>query len=170
MSVSNPKVVAALQKMEQKDCPCNYYFYGDEQKDITCTPIKQFPGVNTLLDLFAVLEQCWSADTAYPTCKEEWVADDPSFGQCAITAMLVHDMFGGTIHKIRNDGGTHYFNKLNGKYVDLTREQFDLYELPVEYEPNQEIDRKYCGQNKNTLERYRELQRRIMRYLGTMKS
>ena len=28
MSVSNPKVVAALQKMEQKDRPCNYYFYG----------------------------------------------------------------------------------------------------------------------------------------------
>ena len=73
-------------------------------------------------------------------------ADDPSYGQCAITATLVHDMFGGTIHKIKvNGGGTHYFNKINGQYVDLTREQFDLYDLPVNYEPNQEISREYCA-------------------------
>ncbi|WP_270455879.1 hypothetical protein [Allisonella histaminiformans] len=52
-----------------------------------------------------ILEQCWDQETAYPSCQEEWVPEDPSFGQCAITAMLVHDMFGGTIHKIRGDGG-----------------------------------------------------------------
>ena len=43
------------------------------------------------------------------------------------------------------NGGTHYFNKINGQYVDLTREQFDLYDLPVNYEPNQEISREYCA-------------------------
>lgn len=80
--------------------------------------------------------------------------------------MLVYDMFGGTIHKIRFDGGgTHYFNKLKGKYVDLAREQFDLYNLPVNYDPNQEILREYCGKNKNTLERYHKLQLNIIRYL-----
>ena len=71
-------------------------------------------------------------------------------------------MFGGTIHKIKvNGGGTHYFNKINGQYVDLTREQFDLYDLPMHYEPNQEISREYCGKNKNTYERYRQLQRNL---------
>ena len=118
--------------------------------------------------MFAVLEQCWDQETAYLSCQEEWVPEDSSFGQCAITAMLVHDMFGGTIHKIRGDGGgTHYFNRLNGKYVDLTREQFDLYNLPVAYEPNQEIPREFCGRNKNTLMRYHRLQWNIMLYLGT---
>lgn len=73
-------------------------------------------------------------------------AEQSVIRQCAITTTLVHDMFGGTIHKIKvNGGGTHYFNKINGQYVDLTREQFDLYDLPVNYGQNQEISREYCG-------------------------
>ena len=84
--------------------------------------------------------------------------------------MLVHDMFGGTIHKIRvSGGGTHYFNRINGEYVDLTREQFDLYGLPVNYEPNQEIPREYCGKNKDTYERYRQLQRNMILFLNAEK-
>lgn len=159
MRVTNPKVIAALKKTTKKPRVYGYLFWGDEQKNLPCKPVKQFPGINCLLDLFAVLEQyAWSRDTAYPACQPDWNPRDPSCGQCAITAMLVHDMFGGTIHKIRGDNGaTHYFNKLNGRYVDLTREQFDLYDLPVSYEPNQEILREYCGRNKNTLMRYRQL-------------
>ena len=73
-----------------------------------------------------------------------------------LTATLIYDMFGGTIHKIKVDGGgTHYFNKLNGRYIDLTREQFGLYNIPVNYVSNQEIARKYCGKNKNMLRRYK---------------
>jgi hypothetical protein len=75
-------------------------------------------------------------------------------------------MFGGTIHRIRvNGGGTHYFNKINGHYIDLTREQFDLYDIPIEYEPNEEISREYCGKNPNTKARYKQLQRNIIRFL-----
>ena len=168
MDKNNQAVQIALDKMYGKLRPFGDLFYGDEQKGLTCQPIPQFAGIHPLEELFAVLEQCWDQETAYPSCQEEWVPEDPSFGQCAITAMLVHDMFGGTIHKIRGDGGgTHYFNRLNGKYVDLTREQFDLYNLPVAYEPNQEIPREFCGRNKNTLMRYHRLQWSIMLYLGT---
>lgn len=64
-------------------------------------------------------------------------------------------MFGGTIHKIRVAGVlTHYFNKIDGHYIDLTRDQFDLYHIESEYEPNQLIDRQYCNKNPNTLKRY----------------
>lgn len=153
MTEKNSIVDLAVKKTKQKTRLNSYFFYGDEQANIKCEPVAQFPGITTLLELFAVLEQCWSKETAYPSCQDEWRKDDPSCGQCAITATLVHDMFGGTIHKIQVDGGgTHYFNKLNGQYVDLTREQFDLYDLPVAYEPNQEIPREYCGKNQNTLE------------------
>lgn len=170
MSTEYPIIEKAVEIATKKRRCFGYLFYGDSQKDVTCKPIPQFPGITTLLELFAVLEKCWSKETAYPSCQAEWVPNDPSYGQCAITATLVHDMFGGTIHKIRvNGGGTHYFNKINGQYVDLTREQFDLYDLPVNYEPNQEISRDYCGKNKNTYERYRLLQRNIMRYLNPEK-
>ena len=166
MSEKNPAIETAVKKMEEKLRPHKYLFYGDECKNMECKPVAQFPGITNLMELFAVLEQCWAKETAYPSCQKEWVPNDPSYGQCAITATLVYDMFGGTIHKIKVDGGgTHYFNKLNGRYVDLTREQFDLYNIPVNYVPNQEIAREYCGKNKNTLERYKQLQRNIIRYL-----
>ena len=168
MSGKYPIVEKAVESALKKRRCFGYLFYGDELKELECMPVPQFPGITTLLDLFAVLEKCWSKETAYPSSQADWVPNDPSYGQCAITATLVHDMFGGTIHKIKvNGGGTHYYNKINGQYVDLTREQFDLYDLPVNYEPNQEISRKYCGKNKNTYERYKQLQRNIIRYLKT---
>lgn len=136
-------------------------YYGEEFGDIR----RQKPGnpkLETLEDLFNVLLECWSKETAYPSCQAEWVPNDPSYGQCAITAMLVCDMFGGTIHRIRvSGGGTHYFNKINGHYIDLTINQFDLYNIPVEYEPNEKMDRKYCGKNTDTQRRFEMLVKRI---------
>ena len=58
-------------------------------------------------------------------------------------------------------GGTHYFNEINGHYIDLTIEQFDLYNIPVQYEPNKEMDRKYCGKNADTQKRFQLLVSRI---------
>lgn len=116
------------------------------------------PKMNTIDDVYTVLRKAWSKETAYPSCQSEWVPSDPSYGQCAVTAMLVHDMFGGTIHRIRvSGGGTHYFNKIAGHYIDLTIEQFDLYNIPVTYEPNEEMDRRYCGKNPDTAKRYKLL-------------
>ena len=113
------------------------------------------PKLETLDDLFDILRVSWSKETAHPSCQAEWVPNDPSYGQCAITAMLVYDMFGGSIHRIRVDGGgTHYFNKIDGHYIDLTVDQFDLYNIPVQYEPNEEMDRKYCGKNADTQKRF----------------
>ena len=36
-------------------------------------------------------------------------------------------------------GGTHYFNKIKGHYIDLTSDQFDLYDIPLEYVPNEVV-------------------------------
>ena len=125
------------------------------------------PKLQTLDDLYEVLRATWCKETAYPSCQAEWVPNDPSYGQCAITAMLVYDMFAGSIHRIHVDGvGTHYFNKINGHYIDLTIEQFDLYNIPVRYEPNEEMDRKYCGKNTDTQKRFQLLVSRIADYLS----
>lgn len=127
------------------------------------------PSLQTLDDLYNILRKAWCKETAYRSCQAEWIVSDLSYGQCAITAMLVYDMFGGTIHRIRNNnGGTHYFNRIDGHYIDLTREQFDLYNIPVNYEPNEEMDRKFCGKNADTANRYRLLIRRISEVLENM--
>ena len=140
-------------------------FFGEE-----CSALKRHsqgnPHLETLGDLYEVLRKCWSKETAYPSCQAEWVPSDPSYGQCAITAMLVYDMFGGTIHRIRvSGGGTHYFNYIDGHYIDLTREQFDLYDIPVDYEPNETMPRAYCGKNPDTKKRYDLLIQNIAQYL-----
>lgn len=141
-------------------------YYGEEYGQT----VRKRPGnphLNTIDDLFNILLNCWNKETAYPSCQAEWVANDPTYGQCAITAMLVYDVFGGSIHRIRvSGGGTHYFNKINGHYIDLTVNQFDLYNIPVNYEPNEQMDRKYCGKNADTQKRYQFLIKRISEYLG----
>ncbi len=119
--------------------------------------------LQTLEDLYGVLRKSWCKETAYSSSRADWQESDPSCGQCAITAMLVHDMFGGTIRRIRiGKGGTHYFNCIDGNYIDLTREQFDLYDIPISYEPNKKISREYCGKNKDTKKRYDLLLQKVL--------
>lgn len=147
----------------------NRKFYGEEYSALK----RKKEGnsqLSTLGDLYTILRKAQCKETAYPSCQAEWVPSDPSYGQCAITAMLVHDMFGGTIHRIRvNGGGTHYFNKINGHYIDFTVEQFDLYNIPGSYEPNEEIPRQYCGKNADTAKRYKVLIERISKILQACK-
>ena len=90
--------------------------------------------IKTIDELFEILLDVWCRETAYPSCQKEYDEEnDPTYGQCAITATLVYDMFGGTIHKIRvSGGGTHYFNKINEHYIDLTSDQFNLYDIYVD--------------------------------------
>jgi len=148
-------------------------YYGQEYGDsIVRKSSNKKNKINTLNELFEILLKAWIRETAYPSCQNDLEynkANDPTYGQCAITAMLVYDMFGGTIHKIKVSGGTHYFNKINGHYIDLTRDQFDLYNLPVEYEPNQEIPREYCGKNADTLKRFNLMKERITEIINEVK-
>lgn len=141
----------------------NIYYYGEEFGDNTKSINNDnFTNIHTLNDLFAILLKSWKKETAYPSCQRDPqynLDNDPTYGQCAITAIIVYDLFGGTIHRIRvNSGGTHYFNKINGHYIDLTRDQFDLYNIPVNYEPNETINREYCGKNSDTAKRLQMLQ------------
>lgn len=69
-----------------------------------------------------------------------------------------NNLFGGTIHRIRlNVGDTHYLNKIDGLYIDLVRNQFDLYNIYINSENNEEILREYCGKNEDTKKRYKIL-------------
>ena len=130
-------------------------YYGIEYGEEIINNENQF----SLNHLFAVLLESWCKETAYPSCQHDYIqVNDPTYGQCAITAMIVYDMFGGTIHKIRvNGGGTHYFNKINGHYIDFTSDQFDLYQIPINYENNETVLIEYCGKNPDTQKRYQLL-------------
>ncbi|OIO19278.1 MAG: hypothetical protein COY69_01465 [Candidatus Magasanikbacteria bacterium CG_4_10_14_0_8_um_filter_32_14] len=80
-----------------------------------------------LIELEKVLKKSWSKETSY--CPDEWSESNSSLGQCAITALVVNDYFGGEIvwaDALLPNGQkiSHYFNLIDGKVVDLTRSQF----------------------------------------------
>jgi hypothetical protein len=84
----------------------------------------------TLLELESAVASSWSTETCDPTDEKEWSPDNPSLGQCAVTALVVHDLLGGELLEAEvlcADGsrqGFHYWNRLAGVDIDLTRAQF----------------------------------------------
>jgi len=85
-----------------------------------------------LLDLDRALRASWAADTCSPDdlLRTPWHPDNPAWGQCDISALLVHDLFGGDlmVGEVHHDGeqhGFHWWNALpSGIQLDVTREQF----------------------------------------------
>ncbi|MFJ5924656.1 hypothetical protein ACIQF6_18855 [Kitasatospora sp. NPDC092948] len=85
-----------------------------------------------LLDLDRALRASWAADTCSPDdlAGAGWGPDNPAWGHCDITALLVNDLFGGelVVGEVHRDGeqqGFHWWNRLpSGVELDLTLEQF----------------------------------------------
>lgn len=83
------------------------------------------PRGRDLASFRAELERCWCAETSF--WPREWTSARPSVGQCAVTALVVHDRFGGEIYRTINQGLMHYWNRVDGVEVDLTRDQFEVW-------------------------------------------
>jgi hypothetical protein len=85
----------------------------------------------TLGAVEAAIRASWSIETCDPIDVPNWTPDNPSRGQCAVTALVVRDLIGGQLleAEVRYPDGTrqgfHYWNRLAGFDVDLTREQFN---------------------------------------------
>lgn len=87
-----------------------------------------------LLVLDKALRACWAADTCSPDDLDRagWQTENPAWGQCDITALVVNDIFGGDlmvgdVHLDGEQHGFHWWNRLSsGVELDLTREQFRL--------------------------------------------
>ncbi|MFZ0249558.1 MAG: hypothetical protein WAL61_06400 [Acidimicrobiales bacterium] len=84
----------------------------------------------TLTGLESAIRSSWSIETCDPTDVPHWSSDEPSRGQCAVTALVVHDLLGGELleaevdHADGSHQGFHYWNRFAGVDVDLTRRQF----------------------------------------------
>ena len=79
------------------------------------------------MDLATLKEKIWACYTkelCYLKNRERWSPENPSYGMCAITALIVNDYFDGEIAKIHVDNDSHYFNLIDNQIIDLTSEQF----------------------------------------------
>jgi hypothetical protein len=128
--------------------------------------------VFTLAQLEQAVRDSWGVDTADE--ENDWTPDNPSCGQCDVTALVVQDLVGGEL--LGADvylGGerveAHMWNRLaSGIDVDLTREQFRRGEVvgepvvrkrtPAIAEPSHPRYHRY--------EKYLVLRRRVRHRLG----
>jgi hypothetical protein len=89
----------------------------------------------TLEALQVAVRASWCLETCDPVDAAQWTPDNPSRGQCAVSALVVHDFFGGRLLEAEvhfDDGsrqGFHYWNRLASGDVDLTSEQFTNHEI-----------------------------------------
>ncbi len=86
-----------------------------------------------LQEIRCALERSWSDKTS--VCYSTSAA--PSYGQCAPTAIVIWETFGGEI--LKTDGwppkGRHFYNRIDGIRYDFTADQFEMpdYFHKVEY-------------------------------------
>lgn len=98
------------------------------------------------------LEEAWCIETCAYSFRNGWSKDNPSYGQCAVTTLIVNDYFGGKIMRCMSSNGSHYYNLIDNNIIDLTSEQFLGENL--DYEHGEERTREYLLSNVNTLNRY----------------
>ena len=135
-----------------------YKFYGWERADI-----RDARGL-TPRDYYDLLRTIWAADTCAPRMRDKWRADNPTFGQCSVTAFLMQDLFGGRVLGVPREGGTfHCFNDVDGCVFDLTSEQFMGEALDYDHCPEQSREIHFARAEKK--ERYELLKARLERAL-----
>ncbi len=99
-------------------------FYGWEKATVPALD-RTGLGISTPVDLYDALKHVWCAETCAPRMRDNWTPENPTYGQCSITAFLVQDIFGGKVFGVPlGDGNYHCFNVVGGHAFDLTSEQF----------------------------------------------
>ncbi|MBE6850967.1 MAG: hypothetical protein E7504_04395 [Ruminococcus sp.] len=137
-------------------------FYGSSKANAQAVST-MYPAIHTPQDLFDALLHLWSADTCAPRMREKWNTDNPTLGQCSITAFLAQDIFGGKVYGIlRPDGNYHCYNVIGDCLFDLTSEQFGDETLCYEDNPEQFREVHFAKEEKR--QRYEDLCKQLKAY------
>lgn len=124
----------------------------DHEAEYQMPPVSP-PAKNSVTVLKSVLRSRWCRGTSAD--PQHWTPANPSYGQCAVTSLIVQDLFGGSLVRAKVSGTTHYWNRLpSGEEIDLTREQFGGV---VDILLGEERARDYVLSFPDTARRYREL-------------
>lgn len=76
-----------------------------------------------ILSIEKALRYAWSRGTTDPKKADKWSENNKAFGQCAVTSVLINDLFGGRM--IYDKANFHIWNELpDGTQHDFTRSQF----------------------------------------------
>lgn len=129
----------------------------------------RFAWIETLDQLFYyLLKFGWGENTVSPRMREIYDhANNPSKGNCSITAALVQDIFGGDLIRVEPlPGTTHSINRINDKYYDLTSDQFTIDGHDINLDSAIEIEREDCLRDMSVVARYNQLCIKLCTALG----
>ena len=94
-------------------------------------------------------------------------ANNPTKGNCSITAALVQDIFGGELIRVHPlPEAAHSINRINGKYYDLTSDQFTIDGYGINLDSAEEINREDCLRDMSVVARYNQLCIKLCTALG----
>ncbi|MFA6338460.1 MAG: hypothetical protein WCW87_00125 [Candidatus Paceibacterota bacterium] len=125
------------------------------------------------------LEKSWTQKTSAD--PKNWNKENPQWGQCAVTALVVQDLFGGKIYRLDLAFAddlkvrlmrSHYFNSTENQLIDLTADQFqnnnDEYYIQSIQMPERILlsSRERLLSNSETKSRYLRLKLDVDRYLS----
>lgn len=144
----------------------SYHFYGWKTADCSPADPEVRKTVKDPRQLYDILMTCFSKETCAPRLRAAWTEENPTLGQCSITAFLVQDLFGGKVYGIRRpDGNFHCYNDVDGCVFDLTSEQFGEEAENLVYYGNPEQSREFHFAKKEKYERYLLLKKRLQEKL-----
>ena len=128
---------------------------------------KKIESVVATIDILTnAFKIAWSEDTS---SNENWSSENSASGQCVVTACILQDYLSGEIlHTTATllDGTTisHYFNRLNGADIDLTKQQFPagaVFSEAKQKTKGFDSTREYCLSFPETYKRYELLKSRV---------
>lgn len=114
--------------------------------------------------LYNTLLNIWCEYSCTPRLRHIWTPDNPTLGQCSITAFLAQDIFGGKVLGVsRPDGTYHCFNQVQNIIFDLTSEQFG--DEILNYDECEEQNREIHFARKDKLQRYNYLRSQLQEFM-----
>ena len=125
LSLTN-EMMCLWRNLHQVPQAGEYAFYGWQTADVLDAQGR------TPRDIYDLLLGLWCAKTCAPRMRDSWSEQNPTLGQCSITAFLAQDLFGGEVYGVPlGDGNYHCFNVVGYCVFDLTSEQFG--DKPLDY-------------------------------------
>lgn len=113
----------------------------------------------TIEKIEKIVVKCYEKELCYKKVQNNWTKENPHLGMCAITALLVNDYKKGKIAKIKTNGISHYFNIIDDKIIDLTKQQF---KEKIEYSNYQIVERSQI-ETEDTIKRYQLLKNKFIK-------
>ena len=111
------------------------------------------------------LREAWCRETAHPSYQKSWSKNNPSQGQCCVTALLIQEKYGGNIYSCKVGTHSHFINIIEDRIIDKTADQFGgLDKIKYIAGSFRLRTRESLLKNKNIKQRYELLKLRMEEY------